>query len=76
MDVKALASVETWPTRPCEYTDEHGRTAQGLYVSSGRQHGSEFCYIIRSDGVNVVVPKSQVRLLDTTSVRIQIFVRG
>lgn len=76
MDVKTLVSVETWPTRPCEYTDEHGRKAHGIYISSGRRNGEEFCYILRNDGVNVTVPKSQVRYLDEAGVRIQIVVRG
>ena len=45
MDVKTLVSVETWPTRPCEYTDEHGRTMKGIYISSCRMNGMSFSYI-------------------------------
>jgi hypothetical protein len=76
MDVKTLVSVETWPTRPCEYTDEHGRTVKGIYISSCRMNGMSFNYILREDGVNVIVPESQVRKLDSASVRVQILVRG
>lgn len=75
MDVKPLVSTDTWNARPCEYTDENGHKNHGIYICNGRRHGVEFCYIFRSDGVNVTVPKSQVILLDIANVRVQITIR-
>ena len=76
MEVKSLVSVDTWPVRQVEYTTEKGEKAYGLYISSCRRHGEEFCYLITQDGTSITVPAYRVkRLPETTSVRISIIVR-
>ena len=76
MKVEPLVSVDTWPVRQVEYTTEKGEKAYGLYISSCRRNGEEFCYIIAQDGVSITLPAYRVkRLPETTSVRISIIVR-
>ena len=76
MKVEPLASVEVWPIRQVEYTTERGDVRYGIYISSCRRNGEEFCYLITQDGTSITVPASRVkRLPETTSVRISIIVR-
>ena len=76
MKVEPLVSVDTWPVRQVEYTTAHGEKAYGLYISSCRRHGEEFCYLIAQDGTSITVPASRVkRLPEATSVRISIIVK-
>ena len=76
MEVKSLVSVDTWPVRQVEYTTVRGEKAYGLYISSCRRNGEEFCYLITQDGASITVPAYRVkRLPETTSVRISIIVR-